>query len=82
MRTERHLALGFVIIASGAMEDLLRDAFCALADSKFAAVIAGGQGTDWLIGYCRALVEVHVELPEASRESVKNTRSYSTNTRG
>jgi hypothetical protein len=71
MRTERQIALGSVIIASGAMEDFLRDAFCALVGSKFAAVIAGGQGADWLIGYCQTLVEAHVELPVASRESVK-----------
>jgi hypothetical protein len=71
MQTERLLALGSVITASGAMENLLRDAFCALVGSKFAAVVAGGQGADWLIGYCIALVEAHMELPEASRESVK-----------
>jgi len=71
MLTERQIALGSVIIASGAMEDFLRDAFCALVGSKFAAVVAGGQGADWLIGYCQALVEAHVELPVASRESVK-----------
>lgn len=52
------------------MEDLLRDAFCALVDSKFAAVVAGGQGADWLIGYCESLVKAHMELPEVSRESV------------
>jgi hypothetical protein len=68
MRTER--ALGSVIIASGVMEDLLRDAFCALVGSKFAAVVAGGQGADWLIGYCESLVKAHMELPEVSRESV------------
>jgi hypothetical protein len=71
MRTERLLALGSVIEASGTMEDLLRDAFCALVGSKFAAVVAGGQGADWLIGCCKALVEAHVEFPEAHRESVK-----------
>jgi hypothetical protein len=71
MRTERLLALGSVITASGAMEDLLRDAFCALVGSKFAAVVAGGQGADWLIGYCKDLIDAHMELPEASRESVK-----------
>jgi hypothetical protein len=71
MRTERLLALGSVLIAAGALEDLLRDAFCALVGSKFAAVVAGGQGADWLIGYCKALVEAHMELPEASKESVK-----------
>ena len=71
MQTKRLLALGSVITASGALEDLLRDAFCALVGSKFAAVVAGGQGADWLIGYCKALVEAHFELPEASRESVK-----------
>jgi hypothetical protein len=72
MQTQRLLALGTVITVSGAMEDVLRDAFCALVGSKFAAVVAGGQGADWLIGYCRALVEAHVELPEASRNSVKD----------
>lgn len=71
MRTEQLLALGSVITVSGSMEDLLRDAFCALVGSKFAAVVAGGQGADWLIGYCKDLVDAHMELPEASRESVK-----------
>jgi hypothetical protein len=55
----------------GAMEELLRDTFCALVGSKFAAVVAGGQGVDWLIGCCKALVEANVEIPEASRESVE-----------
>ena len=71
MRTKRLLALGSVITAAGAMEDLLRDAFCALVGSKFAAVVAGGQAAAWLIGYCEALVEAHAELPETRRQSVK-----------
>lgn len=71
MRTERLLSLGSLLVASGALEDLLRDVFCALVGSKFAAVVAGGQGIEWLIGYCKALVEAHTELPEASREAVK-----------
>jgi hypothetical protein len=71
MGTERLLALGSVITVSGAMEELLRDAFCALVGSKFAAVVAGGQGAERLIGHCQALVAAHMELPEASRESVK-----------
>ena len=71
LRTERLLALGTVVTASGAIEDLLRDTFCALVGSKFASVLAGGQGADWLIAYCRALTDAHTELPEASRESVK-----------
>jgi hypothetical protein len=73
MRTER--ALGSVIMAPGAMADPLRDAFCALVGSKFAAVVAGGQGADWLIGYCESLVKAHMELPEVCRESVMAARS-------
>ena len=70
--TERLIALGQVIEWSASMESTLRSAFCALVGSKFAAVVAGGQSADWLIGQCRALAEAHKELPADTRQAIKD----------
>ncbi len=36
-------ALGRVVLSSATMDGLLREAFCALVGSRFAAIVAGGQ---------------------------------------
>jgi hypothetical protein len=52
------------------MDRALEMTFCALVGSKFAAVVAGGQNTSWLVDYCRALVKAHAELSDAERKAV------------
>jgi hypothetical protein len=68
--TPRLVALGSVIEWSASMENILRDAFCSLVGSKFAATVAAGQPTGWLIGECRALTKVHREMTDAQRQAI------------
>ena len=63
--------LGQVVYNSAAMEWILRDAFCSLVGSKFAAIVAAGQSVTWLIEQCRALTDAHREMPQTSREAIK-----------
>ncbi len=43
--------------------------FCALLGSKYAAIVAAGQSTKWLIDNCRALTEAHQQLSDGHRRS-------------
>ena len=63
-------ALGGVAVSATTMEHFLREAFCSLIGSKFAAVVAGGQAVAWLIDQCEALTGAHRELPRATRDSI------------
>jgi hypothetical protein len=63
-------SLGQVTHLSAVMDYTLRSAFCSLVGSKYAAVVAGGQGTDWLIRNCRAVAKVHRELTDAGRDAI------------
>lgn len=69
--TERLTALGEVIELSATMEWRLRQAFCALVGSKYAAVVAGGQAADWLIEQSKALADAHREMPDVDRQAIK-----------
>jgi len=69
--TMQMISLGEVVQWSATMEATLRDAFCSLVGSKFAAIVAAGQSTVWLIEQCRALAGAHREMPEAHREAIK-----------
>jgi hypothetical protein len=69
--TIRLIALGQVIEWSATMEHILRDAFCSLVGSKFAAIVAGGQTASWLIDQCKALADAHHEIPSEHREAIK-----------
>jgi hypothetical protein len=66
------VALGGIVVSSATMEQLLREAFCSLVGSKFAAIVAGGQGAAWLIDQCEALNDAHRELPEATRQAIRD----------
>ena len=63
-------ALGVVIKASAHLEDGLRDAFSSLVGSKYAAVVAGGQGTEWLVDNCRAVLKVHREIAPDNKSPI------------
>jgi len=69
--TDRLIALGKVIEWSASMEQILRDAFCSLVGSKFAAIVVGGQSASWLIEQCKALTDAHQEMPPEQREAIK-----------
>lgn len=69
--TQRLTALGHVIELSVTMESRLREVFCALVGSKYAAVVAGGQTADWLIEQSKALADAHHEMPDAGRQAIK-----------
>jgi hypothetical protein len=58
------------------MESMLRDAFCSLVGSKFAAIVAAGQNTTWLIEQCRALTDAHREMPESARDAIKEALKH------
>lgn len=67
---ERLQALGMVIEWSATVEEILRSAFCSLVGSKYAAVVAAGQSTGWLIGQCRKLTKVHLEITAESKTAI------------
>ena len=68
---KRAAALGMVIEWSAMMEYNLRDAFCSLVGSKYAAVVAGGQGAEWLIQNCRAVLKVHREITAENKLAIE-----------
>ena len=68
---QRLAVLGQVIEWSASMEQVLREAFCSLIGSKFAAVVAGGQSTLWLIEQCKALTDAHREMPDEHKQAIK-----------
>ncbi len=65
------VALGKITEAGTVMEWVLRLAFCGLVGSKYAAVVAGGQSTSWLIDQCIALTDVNREMAEDTRSSLR-----------
>jgi hypothetical protein len=53
------------------MEHSLRDAFCALVGSKYAAIVADGQPVNWLIEQCKALTDAHHDMTDEQRAAIK-----------
>ncbi|MCM3886151.1 hypothetical protein [Frankia sp. R82] len=64
------VALGAVVRAASMWEFSLRMLFCALEESKFAAVTAAGQEAGWLAEMCRALLDRHTEINEQHRAAL------------
>ena len=67
---ERLMALGRVTEASATLESTLRSAFCSLMGSKYAAIVAGGQGVSWLVEQCVALTKPHLEITAEHKEAI------------
>src|SRR2546430_319323 len=63
----RLIALGRVAENSANLEMTLRMALCALVGSKYAAIVAAGQQTAWLIEQSRAIVKAHREISPEDR---------------
>jgi hypothetical protein len=64
------IALGRVVRDYGKLEVGLRVAFCALVGSKYAAIVAAGQRTKWLIDECRAVAKAHREIHPEHRDAI------------
>src|SRR5580698_4712747 len=71
VQSERRAALGLVIEWSAIMEEILRTSFCSLVGSKYAAVLAAGQGAEWLVESCKAVVKVHREISDDEKGAIK-----------
>lgn len=61
------IGLGAVVRASSQLEFGLRSLFCALEGSKYAAITAAGQSTDWLLGMSEALLKCNVNISHKHR---------------
>jgi hypothetical protein len=70
VQSERRAALGLVIEWSAIMEEILRTSFCSLVGSKYAAVVAAGQGAEWLLQNCKAVVSVHREISDDDKAAI------------
>ncbi|HTA11641.1 MAG TPA: hypothetical protein VK836_24185 [Streptosporangiaceae bacterium] len=67
----RYGALGRLVELAALMEIALRMAFCVLIGSTYAAVVAGGQETHWLIDNCDAIVRHRADLTGAQLEAIR-----------
>jgi hypothetical protein len=67
----RYAALGQVVEAAAVMEIALRMAFCVLIGSDYAAVVAGGQETHWLIENCDTIARHHADLSMTQRGTIR-----------
>jgi hypothetical protein len=65
-------ALGRVIQAASSLEHCLREAFCTLVGSKYAAVIVGGDLAGSLIDKCKALTEAQREISASQKQRIKD----------
>jgi hypothetical protein len=61
------MALGAVVRGASKVDYVLRDLYCALVGSPYAAVTAGGSMTSWLLGECDALVRSNREIGSEGR---------------
>jgi hypothetical protein len=67
----RYAALGRLVESAAVMEIALRMAFSALVGGRYAAIVAGGQETHWLIENCEAITRHRDDLTEAERETIR-----------
>jgi hypothetical protein len=67
----RYAALGRLVEMATVMEIALRMAFCALIASRYAALVAGGQETHWLIENCDAITRHRDDLSQEQRETIR-----------
>jgi hypothetical protein len=67
----RYAALGQLVEAAAVMEIALQMAFCVLIGSDYAAVVAGGQETHWLLENCEGIARHREDLSETQRETIR-----------
>lgn len=64
-------AIGQAVQAASMMENAVRDAFCALVGSKYAAVVAGAiSSISTTIDHCQEIIKVHRELDNAAKAAL------------
>lgn len=66
----RLVALGGLVRASSLLEMNLRRLYCALIDSKYAAITAAGQSVSWLVENCRVTARRRLDLTDSQRAEV------------
>jgi hypothetical protein len=67
----RFSALGQLVERAAVMEIALRMTFCALVGGRYAAVVAAGQETHWLIESCDALARQRRDIPQDRRDAIR-----------
>jgi hypothetical protein len=68
---DRRQALGELVEVSAHSDFVLRSLFCALIGSPYAAIVAAGQSTNWLIENCKAILQAHRGLkPEVTQDAL------------
>jgi hypothetical protein len=65
-----YVALGRLVHRASTAEASIRRVFCALLDSKYAPVIAGGRMVSDLLQMCTAIVQVHREISDDQRHNL------------
>jgi hypothetical protein len=74
---QRLINLGLLTVRSAKLEEDLRDAFCNLVGSKYAAVVAGGQAASWLIDQCQALLKANLEIADSHKQAMREALEQS-----
>jgi hypothetical protein len=69
---QRFAALGLLVERAAVMEIALRMAFCALIGGRYAAVVAAGQETHWLIENCDAVVRQRGDVPPDRQDAIRS----------
>jgi hypothetical protein len=67
---ERLEALGRVVETAAMMDQELILAFVALLGTEYAAVVAAGQQTGWLIDYCGVLAKARKDISEEGKKRI------------
>jgi hypothetical protein len=68
---DRFSALGQLVERAAVMEIALRMTFCALVGGRYAAVVAAGQETHWLIESCDALARQRHDILPDRRDAIR-----------
>jgi len=68
----RFAALGLLVERAAVMEIALRMTFCALIGGRYAAVVAAGQETHWLIENCEAIVRQRGDFRPARQDAMRS----------
>lgn len=67
----RFAALGLLVERAAVMEIALRLTFCALVGGRYAAVVAAGQETHWLIENCDAIVRQRGDIQPEQQDAIR-----------
>jgi len=68
----RFAALGLLVERAAVMEIALRMTFCALIGGRYAAAVAVGQETHWLIENCEAIMRQRGDIPAEGQDAMRS----------